>query len=151
MTNEELKLTIAKLCSSAEFKDGAQFLEVIVPAADLHHLCRELRHNDETAFDYLFCLTGVDYPTYFEVVYHLDSTRHRHVVVLKARTASREYPVLDTIGDIWPTAYSHEREVYDLLGVRFNNHPDMRRLFLEDGWGFPLRKDYVDPVRIVER
>lgn len=151
MTNEDLKETIAKLCSTAEFKDGHQYLEVLLPADSLHKVCYELKNNKETNFDYLFCLSGVDHPSCFEVVYHLDSTVHRHVIVLKARTADRENLSLDTVGDIWPTAYSHEREVYDLLGVTFNNHPDMRRLFLEDGWGFPLRKDYVDPIRIVER
>ncbi|HPT14031.1 MAG TPA: NADH-quinone oxidoreductase subunit C [Bacteroidales bacterium] len=151
MTNEYLKETIAKLCSKAEFKDGPQYLEVLLPADSLHQVCLELKNNKETYFDYLFCLSGVDLPSCFEVVYHLDSTVHRHVIVLKARTAGRENPSIDTVGDIWPTAYSHEREVYDLLGVTFNNHPDMRRLFLEDGWGFPLRKDYVDPIRIVER
>jgi NADH:ubiquinone oxidoreductase subunit C len=151
MTNEELKQTIANLCISAEIKDGPQYLEVLLPADTLHQVCLELKNNKGTAFDYLFCLTGLDFPDFFEVVYHLDSSVHRHVVVLKARTAGRENPSIDSVGDIWPTAYSHEREVYDLLGVTFNNHPDMRRLFLEDGWGFPLRKDYVDPIRIVER
>jgi len=151
MTNEELKQVINLLTSEAIIKDGAQYLEVTLPAAGLRDICFKLKNNAETAFDYLFCLTGVDYPTYFEIVYHLDSTVYKHVIVLKARTENRENPFIDTVGDIWPTAYSHEREVHDLLGVTFNNNPDMRRLFLEDGWGFPLRKDYFDPIRIVER
>lgn len=151
MSNDELKELITGLCPEAIFKPGVQFPEVTLPADALNRVCLALKNNPETAFDYLFCLTGVDKSDCFEVVYHLDSTIHRHIIVLKARTADRENPVLDTVGDIWPTASAHEREVYDLLGVRFNKHPDMRRLFLEDGWGFPLRKDYVDPIRIVER
>jgi NADH:ubiquinone oxidoreductase subunit C len=85
------------------------------------------------------------------VIYHLESTLYRHMMVLRANTADRENPVLDTVSDIWPTADFHEREVYDLLGVRFANHPDLRRLLLWEGWGYPLRKDYVDEVRIVDR
>ena len=72
-------------------------------------------------------------------------------MVLKVKTSDRVKPVIDTVSDIWHTAKYHEREVYDLLGVEFNNHTDLRRLFLEDGWGFPLRKDYVDEAKIVER
>ncbi len=151
MNNDGLKQAISQIESEAVFKDGSQFLEITVPAGKLHHLCNLLKSTDETAFNYLVCLTGVDYPDCFEIVYHIDSTVHHHVIVLKARTEGRENPAIDTVGDIWPTAYAHEREVHDLLGVKFNNHPDMRRLFLEDGWGFPLRKDYVDPVRIIER
>lgn len=151
MTNEELIQTISQFDSEAVCKAGPQFVEVTVAAAGLHSLCLKLRDDSSTAFDYLFCLTGVDYPENFGIVYHLDSTAFRHMIVVKSRTADRENPTIDSVGDIWPTAYPHEREVYDLLGVKFNNHPDMRRLFLEDGWGFPLRKDYVDPIRIVER
>jgi NADH-quinone oxidoreductase subunit C len=71
--------------------------------------------------------------------------------VLKVRTADRENAEVDSVNDIWATAEFHEREVFDLLGVRFNNHPDLRRLFLDDEWGFPLRKDYRDEINIIER
>ena len=86
-----------------------------------------------------------------QIVYHIESTKHRHVMVMKCDTADREDPKIDSVREIWQTAKYHEREAYDLLGVHFNNHNDLRRLFLEDGWGFPLRKDYKDEVRIVER
>ena len=72
-------------------------------------------------------------------------------MVLKVKTANREEPVLDTVTPVWRTAKYHEREVFDLLGVKFNNHTDLRRLFLDDDWGYPLRKDYVDEVRIISR
>jgi NADH:ubiquinone oxidoreductase subunit C len=58
---------------------------------------------------------------------------------------------LDSVTDIWPTAEFHEREIYDLLGIKFNNHPDLRRLFLDETWGFPLRKDFKDDIHVVER
>ena len=74
----------------------------------------------------------------------------RNLLVFSAQTADREDPNLDTVCDIWPTAEFHEREVYDLFGIRFNNHPDLRRLLLTDDWeGYPLRKDYVDEINIV--
>jgi NADH:ubiquinone oxidoreductase subunit C len=93
----------------------------------------------------------VDYGTDLGVVYHLRSTILNHVVVLKSRTSDRENPNFDTVSDIWKTADLHEREVYDLLGIKFNNHPDLRRLFLDNSWGFPLRKDYVDDINIVTK
>ena len=112
---------------------------------------RKLKETTELSFDYLFCLTGVDYPDCIGVTYHLESTVHHHIMVMKVKTANRTEPVLNSVRGVWQTAKYHEREVYDLLGVLFNNHNDLRRLFLEDGWGFPLRKDYVDEVRIIER
>ena len=85
------------------------------------------------------------------VVYHLFSTKYNHGIVLKTRTADRENPHLDSVSDIWKTADFHEREVFDLLGIRFTNHPDLRRLFLDSSWGYPLRKDYVDDINIVTK
>ena len=132
-------------------EEGTQFLQLIVPAEKLHAIAGQLKDDRETALDYLFCLTGVDWPEYFEVVYHLESSRHGHRLVLRVRTDGREDPHLDTVSDIWPTADAHEREVYDLFGIRFNNHPDLRRLLLTDDWvGYPMRKDYKDEINIVE-
>ncbi len=142
---------ISPLAEGIEFDEEQQFLTVVIPRTELHRVAKELKENSETAFDYLFCLTGVDWPTHLEVVYHLESTKHGHIVVLKARTEDRENPVLDTVCDIWPTAEFHEREAYDLFGIKFNNHPDLRRLLLTEDWeGYPLRKDYVDEINIVE-
>jgi NADH:ubiquinone oxidoreductase subunit C len=88
---------------------------------------------------------------FLEVVYHLESTTHKHQLELKVRTDDRVNGAVDTVSDIWRTAEFHEREAFDLVGIRFNNHPDLRRIFLEEGWlGHPLRKDYVDEVNIVE-
>lgn len=134
-----------------EIKEGKQYIEVTVPPSKLYSLAKQLREREEAQFDYLFCLSGVDYGQDLGVVYHLRSTIFDHVVVLKTRTSDREHPQLDSVADIWKTADFHEREVFDLLGIRFTNHPDLRRLFLDDSWGFPLRKDYVDDINIVTK
>jgi NADH:ubiquinone oxidoreductase subunit C len=110
-----------------------------------------LKSDPNLAFDYLFCQSGVDYPTFIQVVYHLESTKHKHYLVVKANTEDRVTTVLDTVSDIWPTAEFHEDEIFDLLGIKFNNHPHLRRLFLDDTWGFPLRKDFHDDIHVVER
>jgi NADH:ubiquinone oxidoreductase subunit C len=72
-------------------------------------------------------------------------------MVLKARTSDRNNPELDTVSDIWKTAEYHEREVFDLLGIKFNNHPDLRRFFLDKTFGYPLRKDFRDDVNVVTK
>ena len=151
MTKEELKVFLTEKFPDAEVAEGGQYIEMTVQSDALHAAALSLKQTDELSFDYLICLTGVDYPEYMTIVYHLESIRHRHFMVLKARTADRINPKIDSISDVWRTGKYHEREVYDLLGVEFNNHADLRRLFLDEGWGFPLRKDYADEVRIVER
>jgi NADH:ubiquinone oxidoreductase subunit C len=79
------------------------------------------------------------------VVYHLTSTTLHHTVVLRVVLADKANPSVATVSDLWAGAEYFEREAYDLLGIRFENHPDLRRLFLEDDWvGYPLRKDYKD-------
>lgn len=151
MSNEELKNKILAICPDAVVTEGKDTLNVLVPGEQLHEVALKLKVTEELAFDYLYCLSGVDYPEYMTVIYHLESTTHRHKMIMKVNTTDRETPGVDTVCDIWRTAEFHEREVYDMLGVRFNNHPDLRRLLLWEGWGYPLRKDYVDEVRIVDR
>ena len=149
MNNEELKTLITAHTPDAEFEES-QFLNVIVSSDKLHALAKHLRNEPNAEFDYLISLAGVDWNDHFMVVYHLQSRKHKYVFVLKAKIVEREAPTLDTVSDIWKTADLHEREVYDLFGIKFNNHPDLRRLFLDDTWGFPLRKDYKDDVTIVQ-
>jgi NADH:ubiquinone oxidoreductase subunit C len=83
------------------------------------------------------------------MVYHLTSTTFRHTIVLKVRIDNRENPQVETVSDIWKTAEFHEREVFDLFGIQFLHHPDLRRLFMEDDYGFPLRKDFTDESRMI--
>lgn len=151
MDKEALKERMAALVPEAELLENKHFLTFLVPAGKMHDLSLTLKNDPDLSFDYLFCVTGVDWPNYLEVVYHLESTLHHHQLVLKVRTAGRENATVDTVCNIWRTAELHEREIYDLLGVTFQHHPDMRRFFLEEGWvGHPLRKDYKDEVNIIE-
>jgi len=149
MTNEELKGFITAHTPEAVFEES-QYLNIIVPAEKFRALAKHLREDAGTNCDYLISVSGVDWKDHFTVVYHLQSRKHKHVFVLKAKITDRLNPSVDTVSDIWRTAEFHEREVFDLFGIKFNNHPDLRRLFLDDTWGFPLRKDYVDDVTIVQ-
>ncbi len=131
-------------------EEDSQFLNILVQPAQLHQLMSQLKSNSDTKFDYLFCLSGVDWGTELGVVYHLESTTHRHIVVIKVKTEDRENPIFDTVSDIWLTAEFHEREAFDFFGIKFNNHPNLKRLFLTEEWdGFPLRKDYKDEINMV--
>jgi NADH:ubiquinone oxidoreductase subunit C len=151
MDKTQLGEFIKSFDNDLEIKEGKQYIEVTVPASKLYLLAKQLRDKNEAQFDFLFCLSGVDYGQDLGVVYHLRSTIFDHVVVLKTRTSDREHPQFDSVSDIWKTADFHEREAFDLLGIRFNNHPDLRRLFLDNSWGYPLRKDYVDDINIVSK
>lgn len=151
MTNEELKEYLIQQYPEATIVQGPQYVEMTVSPESLLETAQKLKGSKETSFDYLICLSGVDYPESMGVIYHIESTKYRHTMVLKVKTANREEPVIETMTPVWQGAKYHEREVYDLLGVKFNNHTDLRRLFLEDDWGYPLRKDYVDEARIIAR
>ena len=151
MKNEDLISTLEAMSAELNVKQGVQYVEATIPANGLHAFMQAIKENSSLSFDYMICLTGVDYPEYIQVVYHLQSVTHRHVLVVKVNTDGRETPALDTVSDVWPAAEFHECEVYDLLGVRFNNHPDLRRLFMDDTWGYPLRKDFKDDIHIVSR
>ncbi|MFI5163675.1 MAG: NADH-quinone oxidoreductase subunit C [Bacteroidia bacterium] len=148
MNNEELKTFITAHTPEATFEES-QFLNAIIPAEKTHALAKHLRENPDADFDYLICLSGVDWKDHFMVVYHMTSRKHKHIFVLKAKITDHVNPEGQTVSDIWKTAYLHEREVFDLFGIKFKDHPDLRRLFLDDTWGFPLRKDYQDDVTIV--
>ena len=110
-------------------------------------VCRYLRDDPALRFDCLSNLSGVDYPKQnaIQVVYHLFSYPHRHHLVLKV-DAVRDDPVVQTVSDVWSTADWLEREVFDLLGITFTGHPDLRRILMPEDWpGHPLRKDFVEP------
>ena len=151
MEKSELVDIIRSFDSELDINEGKQFTEVIVPASKLFSLSKNLKENSQTCFDFLFCITGVDYGNDLGVIYHMRSTKHGQTIVLKVRIADRNNPEVDSVTSLWKTADFHEREVYDLLGIRFANHPDLRRLFLDNSWGYPLRKDYVDDINIVSK
>ena len=152
MTREQLKEKVIAIVANAEFKENKQYLIATVPQDKLYILAKTLKESEDASFDYLFCLSGMDWGDSLGVVYHMESTQLHHCIVLKTKTIDRENPVLDSVCDLWKTADFLEREVFDLFGITFKNHPDMRRIFLDDNWqGHPLRKDYVDEINIVER
>jgi NADH-quinone oxidoreductase subunit C len=149
MDNLLIKQYLEGLLAEAVFPENKQYPEIMVPTDKLHAFCESLKTSPDLQFDYLICLTAVDWKDHFMMVYHISSTKYRHTVVVKARIDSRENPEVDTLSDIWRTAEFHEREVYDLFGISFRNHPDLRRLFLEDDYGYPLRKDFTDESRMI--
>jgi len=151
MDKERLAEHVKTLMPNAEINQGKKYVEITVPSADLFSAAKILRDNEEALFDFLIDISGVDYPTDMSVIYHLESSKFRHMIVLKTRTSGRDNPVIDSVCGLWKSAELLEREVYDLLGIKFNNHPDLRRLFLDSSWGFPLRKDYVDDINIVSK
>jgi NADH-quinone oxidoreductase subunit C len=111
----------------------------------LPDVCSFLRDEPELRFEFLSSLTGVDCLDSFQVVYHLESIRLNMMTCLKVRTDDRDDPKLPSVTPVWPGANLQEREAYDLFGIIFEGHPDLRRIFLWDGFaGFPLRKDYLN-------
>ena len=150
MNKEELKARLEELLPSPVFEEGAEWTTVIIDPVGWEEFARMIRSAEGLDLDYLFCVTAVDWRTHFTMVYHLTSTIHRHTMVVKVKL-DRNQPVIGTVSEIWRTAEFHEREAFDLFGVVFTGHPDLRRLFMTDEWkGWPLRKDYEDPVNMIK-
>jgi NADH-quinone oxidoreductase subunit C len=102
-----------------------------------------LKNTAGLDFNYLNFLTATDYTTYFELVYDLVSLEHNHKVVLKTRLTNREKPELASVVSVWKGADFQEREIYDLFGISFTGHPNLKRIVLWEGFqGYPLRKDF---------
>ena len=132
-------------------------LEGLQPALYIHSdylvdVCRFLRDDKRYYFDFLSDIAAADYHPegYFEVVYHLASIPYQTQLTLKvklpAERSTDTLPELPSVSEVWKTAEWHEREAYDLMGIFFTGHPDLRRILMPDDWeGFPLRKDYEDP------
>jgi NADH-quinone oxidoreductase subunit C len=145
MQTEQLTALITSLAPNQKAGVSKQYPEFILAASELHDLAMKLKSNPETKMDYLFCLTAVDRKDGFHVVYHLTSSELNHSVILRTIITDKINPSAPTVSDVWRAAEYYEREVFDLFGIRFENHPDLRRLFLDDDWvGYPLRKDYKD-------
>lgn len=168
-------MTITDIIAALERKFGERIKSkkldvqdpfVVVDAADLVEVCAHLRDAPELRFELLNCISGVDYleldpkkapkagfDPHTEVVYHLQSFTHKHRFVLKLLLPRwkgdqpGELPEVPSVSALWPTAIWHEREVYDLSGIWFTGHPDLRRILLAEDWvGHPLRKDYEFPL-----
>lgn len=119
-------------------------LYLAVAPAKIADVAQFLRYDPPLSFDFLSFLTATDWKTYFEIVYYAVSTLHHHKLVLKVKVEDRANPEVPSVTPVWPTADWQEREVFDLMGIRFGGHYNMRRILLPDDWeGYPLRKDYV--------
>ena len=119
-------------------------LAVWVQPARIEEVARFLRDDPDLDFQFLNSISAVDFIEHFEVVYHLTSLRRQHTAVVKARVLGREDLSLPSVYGVWRGADFQEREVWDLMGVAFEGHPNMKRIMLWEGYeGHPLRKDYL--------
>ena len=111
-------------------------------------VCQFLKETAGLEFDLLSSISAVDYVEYFELVYHLTSTRLKHSAVVKTRLFGREQPAVHSVVSVWQGADLQEREIWDLMGIAFLEHPNLKRIMLWEGFpGHPLRKDYLEPPR----
>ena len=151
MNTEELKTNITRLLATATFDETGEWLNVSIESKDWLSLAQQLRQEESLQFDYLFCLTCIDFKTNLTMVYHLSSTIFRHNIVIKSVLNNND-PEIQSVSHIWKTAEFHEREVYEMFGVNFLNHPDLRLLILPDGWEGknPMRKDFEDLVNMIK-
>ena len=148
METEVLKTYFSALEPLATFEEGGEWLMVQVPAENWKNIARKL--ITERNLDFLFCVTCVDFKTHLTMVYHLRSMQTDETVVIKIQL-DRDQPVVATVSDIWRTAEFHEREAFEMFGVQFTGHPDLRKLILPDDFeGFPMRKDFEDPINMIK-
>ncbi|MAX26226.1 MAG: NADH-quinone oxidoreductase subunit C [Phycisphaeraceae bacterium] len=125
-----------------------QHPRVHVAPENWRSIAQFLYNDPELAFDWLACISAVDYVADNELaaVYELRSTKHNHWFCVKVIVGRDGTPTVPSVCDLWPAADWHEREAYDMMGIVFEGHPDLRRILLPEDWeGFPLRKDYVFP------
>jgi len=146
---DAIRLQVESLLgSTAQWEMTGKLPAFRVQPADIHSACEKLR---QAGFDYLLLVTATDYPSEkrFELAYVLTNYGDAREIAL-VTNIDRESPKIQSVSDLWATADWHEREVYDMFGIRFDNHPDLRRILLDDTWdGYPLRKDYTDTVHDV--
>jgi NADH:ubiquinone oxidoreductase subunit C len=144
MTNEEILAKVKESFPTAvtDVPEGMIDYTIVVAADQLYAVAKYLR--DEIGMDYVTDVTAVDYPDYYEVVYHFYSvSRSLGLLTLKVRLEDKEGPELASVTPLWPGAHLMECEVYDLMGINFVGHPDLRRIIMWDGFpGHPLRKDF---------
>ncbi len=140
-------------------KDVARLINEALSGAALNHnetdvwidsdtvldVCRFVYEDPALDFASLHAITAVDYIEYFEIIYHLVSLRKNHSAVLKTRCYGREEPSISSVTSVWQGADLQEREIWDLMGINFEGHPNMKRILLWEGFpGHPLRKDFIE-------
>ena len=118
--------------------------DILIDTDKLPQVAGYLKNTAGLDFDYLTFVTAVDFLEYMEIVYRLVSLKNNQSLILKTRCYNREDPVVPSVVSLWRAAYYQEREIFDLFGIKFEGHPDMRRLLLWEGFvGHPLRRDYL--------
>jgi NADH:ubiquinone oxidoreductase subunit C len=152
MTNEEIKAYISSIAPEASFDETGEWLNMLIQPNDIKSLAVALR-GQPMQMDFLFNLTCVDWKTHLTMVYHFTSTKDRSVNLVVKANLDRNNPAMETLSNIWRTAEMLEREVFEMFGVQFLNHPDLRRLILEEATPngyWPLRKDFEDPINMIK-
>jgi NADH-quinone oxidoreductase subunit C len=145
MTSEELISFVSEFAPDVKSGTNKQYPELIVTKERIRDVAAFLKREPATRLDYLFCQTAADRKDGLHVIYLAKSTVFHHSVMLKVIVTDKNDPVVPTVSNVWTAAEFFEREIYDLFGIKFSDHPDLRRIFLDDDWvGFPLRKDYKD-------
>jgi NADH-quinone oxidoreductase subunit C len=141
LSGQKVAEQITKHFPDAVSKVGDQ--AVSVKGESLFEVAQYLKNTPEFDCDYLTSITAVDYKDYFELVYHLTSIGHNHSLLLKTRSYDRDRPDIPSVVSLWRGADFQEREIYDLMGISFNGHPNLKRIFLWEGFdGHPLLKSY---------
>ncbi|MDP6043853.1 MAG: NADH-quinone oxidoreductase subunit C [Dehalococcoidales bacterium] len=141
LSGKEIARQLTEKFPESIIESGQDYL--VVKNESLLAVAAFLKDTPELNFDYLNFITAVDYYHYFEVVYRLSSLEHNHSLVLKTHCADRENPALPSVTGLWQGADFQEREIYDLMGINFEGHPNMKRIFLWEGFaGHPMRKDF---------
>lgn len=144
-----IALSVQKIARQLEEKFPGSIVEsnqdsLVINSDSLPAIAAFLKDTPGLDFDYLNHITAVDYYDHFEVIYQLTSLKRNHSLVLKTRCYSRDNPVLPSLVSLWRGADLQEREIYDLMGIRFEGHPNLKRIVLWEGFqGHPLRKDYL--------
>jgi NADH-quinone oxidoreductase subunit C len=143
---DQILLIVKEHCSNEPLLDNTSTpVSIRIHGSDLKSVCLALRDHASAYFDMLSCITGIDNGTEagtMEVVYNLYSIPFNHHIALKV-ILQRNEAAIDSVIDIWKTANWHERELFDMLGIKVTGHPDLRRILMPADWeGYPLRKDY---------
>jgi NADH-quinone oxidoreductase subunit C len=142
LSGNEIATRLEEQFPGSIVESGANSL--LVKSESLLEIATFLKTAPGLDFDYLTAITAVDYYDYFEVIYQLTSLQHNHSLVVKTRCYERENPALPSVVSLWRGADFQEREIYDLFGISFDGHPNLKRIVLWEGFqGHPLRKDYL--------
>jgi NADH-quinone oxidoreductase subunit C len=142
LSGEELGKKISEALPGAVVACDKVFL--LIESKQVVQVADFLKSTPGLEFDYLTVMTAIDYLDYFEIIYRLVSLKHNHSLILKTRITGRENLAVPSVCQIWRAADYQEREIFDLFGIKFEGHPNLKRLLLWDGFnGHPLRRDYL--------